>query len=84
LPFLKKKKKRKKEKKEKKNLTKAEHKYCNIHLKFKNLLLRTVISCASASSDGLGPNPHLVRCLSVTKEWKLLSKCRRALWTRSR
>ena len=43
-----------------------------------------VISYASASSEGLGPKPHLASRLSVTKEWKSLSACRQALWTRSR
>ena len=43
-----------------------------------------VISCASASSEGLGPNPHLESSQSVTKEWKSLSTCRLALWTWSR
>ena len=43
-----------------------------------------VISCASASSEGLGPKPHLASRLSVTKEWKSLSTCRLALWTWSR
>ena len=43
-----------------------------------------VILCVSASSEGIGPKPHLASSLSVTKEWNSLSACRRALWIRSR
>ena len=50
----------------------------------KNLRLRVVSSWAKASRDGLGPSPQVARRSRVTKERKLLSVNRRALWTRSR
>ena len=42
------------------------------------LRLRIVTSCAMASLDDSGPNPHLARRLRVTKEWKSLSTCGQA------